>query len=174
MPVGEETLPVEDIFTKEQAVDSHEPGSPASSSWSSPRVVDGKEEQQDATQPPDEEKPPAPEALPVAAQDSESDISSSASDKTASGSELEGILPPGDVSGTIRWFVQGKKAHIVQHCETAGQLIPWCRDSPFVQEASRSGDGLDPIASMPICQRCLGRMPRALYAAISEHMNWLH
>ena len=110
MPVGEETLPVEDMFTKEQAVDSHEPGSPESSSWSSPRVVDGKEEQQEATQPPDEEKPPAPEALPVAAQDSESDISSSASDKTASGSELEGILPPGDVSGTIRWFVQGKKS----------------------------------------------------------------
>ena len=174
LPVGEETLPVEDIFTKDQAVAGKEPASPESSSWSSPRVVDGKEEQPTSSQPPGEARPPAPDALPVAARESESDISSSASDKTASGSELEGILPPGDVSGTIRWFVQGKKAHIVQHGEAAGQLIPWCRDSPFVQEASRSGDGLDPIASMQICQRCLGRMPRAMYAAISEHMNWLH
>ena len=174
LPVGEETLPVEDIFTKDQAVAGKEPASPEFLSWSSPRVVDGKEEQPTSSQPPGEARPPAPDALPVAARESESDISSSASDKTASGSELEGILPPGDVSGTIRWFVQGKKAHIVQHGEAAGQLIPWCRDSPFVQEASRSGDGLDPIASMQICQRCLGRMPRAMYAAISEHMNWLH
>lgn len=149
--------------------------SPASSSLSSPReVVDDCPEPGSGAAPVEMAADLPVVASPPKEDEDESDLSSSASDVSGSGSELDGVLPPSDATSTMRWFQQGRKIHITQGEESEGRVVPWCRDVPFTQEPSRVGEGLAPVGQQTLCQRCLSRMPRALYAAISEHMNWLH
>ena len=148
--------------------------SPASSSLSSPREVVDDCPEPGSGAAPVEMAADLPVVSPPKEDEDESDLSSSASDVSGSGSELDGVLPPSDATSTMRWFQQGRKIHITQGEESEGRVVPWCRDVPFTQEPSRVGEGLAPVGQQTLCQRCLSRMPRALYAAISEHMNWLH
>ena len=120
-------------------------------------------------------------ALPV---DEESDISDfdgfsgstspSASDVSADGEDLVGIIPPDDVTEKMPWFQQGAKVHVLRGDDLQGRKLPWCRDAAFFQDPQKVGEGLDNMDRTQICQRCLGRMPRGLYAALSEQCGWLH
>ena len=99
--------------------------------------------------------------------------SSSASDVSAEAEELLGIVPPEEISETLQWFQQGKKVHITR-AEDDDRYRPWCRDSGFAQDPVRSGVGFFTMEKDRVCQRCLSRMPRALYVALSDHCGWLH
>ena len=101
------------------------------------------------------------------------DTSSSASDESAVGEELQGIVPPPEVTEVLQWFRQGKKAHIAR-AEDEGRLQPWCRDAAFSQDPAATGTGLFSLERDRVCQRCIGRMPRATYVALAEHCGWLH
>lgn len=79
------------------------------SSLSSPRVVEGADDGQDVPVVPVPAEGSNREGLPVAAVENDSDQSSSASDKTASGSELEGILPPGMCLGPSAGLRKAKR-----------------------------------------------------------------
>ena len=103
-----------------------------------------------------------------------SDLSPSASDHSAVGDELTGIIPPDDAVSGIRWFRQGTKIHLVRLADLEGELLPWCRETPFSQPPQEQGEGAFTMEQSRICQRCLGRMPRAVYVALADHCGWLH
>ena len=101
------------------------------------------------------------------------DTSSSASDESAVGEELLGIVPPPEATDMMRWFRQGKKIHIAR-AEDDGRLQPWCRDAAFSQDPAATGTGLFSLERDRVCQRCIGRMPRLTYVALAEHCGWMH
>ena len=123
-------------------------------------------------------EPPLPEKAPVspaAAQSgSSSDSSSSASDCSVDAVDLEGILPDETAAETIPWFIQSARTHVVSEVGDDGRLTPYCRDQPFAQDPARRGEGFLKGGLNVVCQRCLGRMPRGLYLALSEHCGWDH
>ena len=84
------------------------------------------------------------------------------------------MVPPEGAMEHLKWFLQHKRVHIIKSDDEAGRCIPWCRDAPFVQDATKCGEGLQTMRRASVCQRCLGRMPRALYVSMSEHCGWLH
>ena len=121
---------------------------------------------------------PAAAAVPEAVgerSDGESscDTSSSASDVSAIGEDLVGIVPPEEINESLKWFQQGRKVHLTR-AEDDSRYRPWCRDLPFAQDPVRSGVGFFTMEKNKVCQRCLSRMPRALYVALSEHCGWIH
>ena len=121
--------------------------------------------------------PKPPEAAQAAAPDtsgSSDDSSSSASDCSADVDDLEGILPDDTAADAVPWFIQGTRTHIVSEAGTDGRLTPYCRDHPFAQDPARRGEGFLKGGLSVVCQRCLGRMPRGLYLALSEHCGWDH
>ena len=126
---------------------------------------------------------PVPSVLPVplAEQDAEEipdspaadlsgsqSTSSSASDVSAEAEDLIGILPAESIGTELPWL----KVHLVK-CEDEGRLVPWCRDHPFQQEPSRRGEGFVNVDQDKVCQRCLARVPRAVYTAMADHCRWL-
>ena len=64
--------------------------------------------------------------------------------------------------------------HILKSDNEEGRHVPWCRDAPFVQDPTKTGEGLITMRRSSVCQRCLGRMPRALYVSMAEQCGWLH
>ena len=104
---------------------------------------------------------------------SSSDESKSASDVSADPNDLPGNLPCDEAMQEILWFVQGKKVHIVCDTVESCRYVPWCRESPFHQEMVRDGRGFGSLAADKICARCLSRMPRGLYQAISDFAGWI-
>ena len=104
----------------------------------------------------------------------EDDSSSSASDVSAVAEELAGVVPEESFNGNMKWLQQGKKLHIVKAVPHEGRQVPWCRDSPFAQDPVRVGEGFDVVSRGDFCQRCLARLPRAIYVALAEHCSWLH
>ena len=102
------------------------------------------------------------------------DSSSSASDVSAIPEELVGILAEEELNSNLKWLQQGKKVHIVKAVPHEGRQVPWCRDSPFIQDPAKTGDGFDRISKSEICQRCLARLPRAVYVALADHCGWIH
>ena len=99
--------------------------------------------------------------------------SSSASDVSAEAEDLIGILPAESIGTELPWFQQCLKVHLVK-CEEEGRLVPWCRDHPFQQDPSRRGEGFVNVDQDKVCQRCLARVPRAVYTAMADHCRWLH
>ena len=120
------------------------------------------------------EEPQAAVALDSSSSSSETDGSSSASDASAEGLDLVGVVPPEGVMETMRWFLQHKRVHILKSDNEEGRHVPWCRDAPFVQDPTKTGEGLITMRRSSVCQRCLGRMPRALYVSMAEQCGWLH
>lgn len=102
-----------------------------------------------------------------------SDTSSSASDETADGHDLAGVLADDGAAEDMPWIVQGKKTHLVRE-EVDGRPVPWCRDFGFPQDPSERGRGFTVSDRGSFCQRCLGRMPRGLYLALAEYNHWAH
>ena len=121
-----------------------------------------------------EDQPAAGRDSSSSSSSSESDGSASASDVSAEGGDLVGVVPPEGAMEHLKWFLQHKRVHIIKSDDEAGRCIPWCRDAPFVQDATKCGEGLQTMRRASVCQRCLGRMPRALYVSMSEHCGWLH
>eukprot|EP00435_Cladocopium_sp_Y103_P072206 s117_g39.t1 len=137
---------------------------------------------------PDLELPPEPPTADAAApggleplvSDSESSISestsgqtsSSASDISADGEELVGVLPDESAAENLAWMKQSKKIHLVRE-ECDGRLTPWCRDGPFAQDPTGRGHGFTVSSKEQFCQRCLARLPRGLYVALAEHCGWV-
>eukprot|EP00435_Cladocopium_sp_Y103_P065073 s583_g26.t2 len=68
------------------------------------------------------------------------DTSSSASDLTADGEDLVGILADETAAEELSWIRQDKKVHAVRE-EVDGRATPWCRDKPFAQEPQGRGQG---------------------------------
>lgn len=114
-------------------------------------------------------------ALPTvsAGDGSGTDSSSSASDESADGCDLEGVLADDGAAEDMPWLVQGRKTHLIRE-ETDGRPVPWCRDFAYAQDPSERGRGLTVLSRDSFCQRCLGRMPRGLYLALAEHNRWAH
>ena len=123
---------------------------------------------------PPAEEVPAGSGLLVAeaASASSEDVSSSASDVTADGHDLCGILPDDTAPEDLPWFVQGKKTHVVKE-EVEGRAVPWCRYFPFTQEPQSRGRGCTGTDRSTFCERCLGRMPRGLYLSLAEYNSWM-
>ena len=129
----------------------------------------------------DETDPVRAAELAAAAADNEedsssevSDLSPSASDQSAVGEEITGVIPPEDALANARWFRQGAKVHLVRHDDEEGGLLPWCRENPFAQPPQEQGEGAFTMEQSRICQRCLSRMPRAIYVALADYCGWLH
>ena len=104
---------------------------------------------------------------------SSSTTSSSASDISAAASDLEGIDAPADLGCEGKWFVQASRVHLVQG-ELDGRLLPFCRDAAYAQDPKQVGEGFNTLPKSALCQRCLARMPRALYKALADTCGWLH
>ena len=140
----------------------------------------------ESRQRPDEQPPPLPavEGPSTAASDDESDISDwpprseptspSASDVSADGEELVGIIPPDEAVDNMKWFQQGQKVHILRRDDLQGRRLPWCRDAAFPQDPQKEGEGLGTMDRTRVCQRCLGRMPSSLYVALADQCGWMH
>ena len=118
-----------------------------------------------------EPEPEAPDN--ESASDTSSTSSGSASDVSNEATDLEGALSNDDVAVSTHWLVQGTKVHIIRG-ETDGRLLPWCRDAPFSQDCRSTGEGFSTVSCQRFCQRCLARMPRGLYRALSRHCGWLN
>ena len=103
-----------------------------------------------------------------------SDSSPSASDHSADGEDLLAVMPEEQVGLSLPWFVQGARTHIVKATNESHELIPWCRDHPYLQECKSRGEGFSEVAKQMVCQRCLSRMPRSIYASLAEHCQWMH
>ena len=101
-------------------------------------------------------------------------VSPSASDISAVGADLVGVIPPDEMVDELKWFQQGQRIHISRAEGDEGRYLPWCRETSFAQDPLRQGEGLATMQADRICQRCLSRMPRALYAAMADHCGWTH
>ena len=117
--------------------------------------------------------PPVGAADQEARSASSSTTSSSASDCSAMGSDLEGVLAEEAAITEAKWFVQSRRVHIVSGVLDERQL-PYCRDSPFAQDPKSQGEGFGLVVRSQFCQRCLARMPRGLYASLADQCGWLH
>ena len=117
---------------------------------------------------------PAAAAPDVVESSDGEDSSSSASDVSAVAEELEGIMAEETFNSNLKWLQQGRKVHIVKAVPHEGRQVPWCRDTPFVQDPAKTGEGFDQISKSEICQRCLSRLPRAVYVALADHCSWIH
>ena len=100
--------------------------------------------------------------------------SPSASDVSAEGQDLVGVIPPEGTIDHVKWFLQGTKIHVLRSDDLQGRRLPWCRETAFHQDPQQIGEGITTMDISKMCQRCLSRMPRVLYAALSEHCGWLH
>ena len=158
---GGDEIAEEDIFTarvdKEEVREDKGGDSPALSSLSSPRVVEGADDEQDVPVVPVPAEGSNPEGLPVAAVENDSDQSSSAS-------ELEGILPPGMCLGPSAGLCKAKRPISFSIARQLDGLHLGAEIAPLFKRP-QEWEGLDPIASMTICQRCPGRMLRGLYSS---------
>ena len=122
-------------------------------------------------QPPAPQLPGSPEA--VHSDGSSSTTSTSASDVSAAGSDMEGVIPLDVVLEETKWIQQGSKTHVVKSLDDDSRPVPWCRDFSFQQDPRRSGQGLGTTSKNHFCQRCLSRMPRAIYSAVAAQCGWL-
>jgi hypothetical protein len=116
---------------------------------------------------------PLKEEAEQSSSDTSTDESSSASDESADGHDLCGVLADGTAPEELSWMRQGKKLHLVRE-EVEGRAVPWCRDFAFQQDPAERGRGFTLTPRVDFCQRCLGRVPRGLYLALAEHCQWLH
>ena len=115
---------------------------------------------------------PEPAGEPEAAPGDSCDGSSSASDNSADADDLVGIWPDPTAAVSLPWFKQGTRTHVVSDTTECGRLVPYCRDSPFVQDPAQRGEGFLQSSLDSMCKRCLGRMPRGLYLSLAEHCGW--
>eukprot|EP00435_Cladocopium_sp_Y103_P065745 s568_g27.t1 len=107
-------------------------------------------------------------------EDGSSTTSSSASDVTADGEDLENIPPLEETVEGMRWLRQGTKTHLVRSRDEAHRYVPWCRDSAFSQDARADGVGFATCTKATFCKRCLARLPRGAYTAIADLCGWAH
>ena len=105
---------------------------------------------------------------------SRDDSSSSASDVSADGDDMVGILADLSAADAMPWFKQGAKVHVTREVTEEDLLVPFCRDRPFHQEPVLRGTGFVQGSADGVCARCLARMPRGLYLALAEHNGWSH
>ena len=103
-----------------------------------------------------------------------SSTSSSASDISAEGVDLVGVLADQTAVEDMSWLQQGKKIHLIREEAEGERPLPWCRDKPFVQEPQGRGRGFTQSVQSAFCQRCLARMPRGLYVALADYHGWIH
>ena len=92
---------------------------------------------------------------------------------SAAGSDMEGVIPLDVVLEETKWIQQGSKTHVVKSLDDDSRPVPWCRDFSFQQDPRRSGQGLGTTSKNHFCQRCLSRMPRAIYSAVAAQCGWL-
>eukprot|EP00435_Cladocopium_sp_Y103_P017200 s2946_g4.t1 len=79
-----------------------------------------------------------------------SPTSPSASDESAVGEELVGIIPPDDITSNMPWFVQGAKVHILRSDDLQGRKLPWCRDAPSTRIRRRLARAWTPLTSRAV------------------------
>ena len=118
--------------------------------------------------------PAPPDDGSSGASDSDSNSPSSASDATAEGADLVGILPDPTAAEEVAWFRQARKLHIVREEGEDGRAVPWCRDVAFPQDPVACGFGFTMVDRSDACQRCLSRLPRGLFLALAEHSQWAY
>ena len=110
---------------------------------------------------------------PIHSDASSSTTSTSASDMSAAGSDMEGVVVVDAAMDQTSWIQQGSKTHVVKSLDTDSRPVPWCRDFAFQQDPKRAGQGFGTTARQIFCQRCLARMPRAIYGAVAAQCGWL-
>eukprot|EP00435_Cladocopium_sp_Y103_P025431 s4491_g6.t1 len=79
---------------------------------------------------------------------------------------MEGVELLDVVVENTRWIKQGNKVHVVKHLNEDARPVPWCRDFAFSQDPKGDGVGFGTSSRQAFCQRCLARMPRAVYSAV--------
>lgn len=87
------------------------------------------------------------------------DEGDSSSDSSSCGEISSGESCVADEEAEPEWFLQGSKRHVIRELDPAGRLIPWCRESAFVQDPVARGIGVAQTAADAWCSRCLGRTP---------------
>jgi len=130
-------------------------------------------EQQEIELPIADQEVSVPDEIASSSDDGSHTSSSSASDETAQGEDLVGILPAEAIGTEMPWFQQCRRVHLLKF-EDEGRLVPWCRDKAFLQDPIRRGEGFVNLDRDHVCQRCLARIPRATYSALADHCQWLH
>ena len=110
----------------------------------------------------------------IHADDSSSTTSTSASDVSAYGSDVEGLVSLDSAVEQAKWIQQGSKTHIVKATDDSSRPIPWCRDFAFQQDPKSDGVGFGTTSKQAFCQRCLARMPRGIYVAVAAQGGWMH
>ena len=103
-----------------------------------------------------------------------STTSSSASDVSGVGEDLEGIPPLDQTVEGMHWFTQGSKTHLVRAKDDLHRAVPWCRDVAFSQDPRSTGIGFGTCTKAVFCKRCLARLPRGAYTALADLCGWLH
>eukprot|EP00435_Cladocopium_sp_Y103_P062373 s244_g24.t1 len=106
--------------------------------------------------------------------DSSSTTSTSASDISAQGSDVEGVIPFDSAVEQTPWIQQGSKLHVVKATDDASRPVPWCREFAFQQDPRSNGVGFGTTSKGTFCQRCLARMPRGIYVAVAAQCGWMH
>ena len=136
-----------------------------------PEELSSMEPPHDQSNPEQQDLPVEPE--PIHSDGSSSTTSTSASDVSAAGSDMEGVIPLDAVMEQAKWIQQGSKTHVVKSLDADSRPVPWCRDFAFQQDPKRDGQGFGTTARQLFCQRCLARMPRAVYSAVAAQCGWL-
>ena len=120
---------------------------------------------------------PPPAELPVedassSSLDTSTDNSSSASDESADGQDLCGVVADDSAPDELGWLRQ------VRSCTSSVKKLKPSR--VVVQRLhiparpAECGRGFTLTPRTDFCQRCLGRVPRGLHLALAEHCQWLH
>ena len=106
--------------------------------------------------------------------DTSSTTSSSASDITGIGEELDDLPPLDKAADEMGWFKQGSKTHLIKGQDDTHRMVPWCRDSAFLQDPRQAGVGFGTCTKSTFCKRCLARLPRGAYIALADLCGCLH
>ncbi|CAJ1330278.1 unnamed protein product, partial [Effrenium voratum] len=112
----------------------------------------------------------APSGSQPAAEHAAEDSSSSASDQSADGADLEGIMADPSAAELAAWFKQGAKTHIVSERTEEGRLVPYCRDLPFAQACFTVANVKPEWAKDFIAKHSLGTLDDLVYMV--AHGTW--
>eukprot|EP00435_Cladocopium_sp_Y103_P065108 s646_g27.t1 len=117
---------------------------------------------------------PAPSPEEVHDDESRSTTSTSASDISAQGSDVEGVIPFDSAVEQTKWIQQGSKLHVVKATDDSSRPVPWCREYAFQQDPRANGVGFGTTSKGTFCQQCLARMPPGIYVAVAAQCGWMH
>ena len=101
--------------------------------------------------------------------------SESASDQSADHSDLEDVFVDMEDINEVAWFQQGKKVHLVCGDDPSEDFpTPVCKDSPYAAPPRARGLGLTGVQESSLCERCVARSSRQLYAMLATNFGWMY